>query len=168
MYAHIPMYCMCNTPHVHIYIFHFLYRFLIEVLCCRQTLENTHNTQINLNKQKLGEPYVYLKPCTVLQYPPRKLCCRQTLLYYHRIRWSHWWRCIVLQCVAVCYSVLQCVAVYLNVLQCIAVYCSVLQCIAVPQLRCMIADQMSCTIHHENGLNKQNQKRLLQCQKRNK
>jgi len=24
--------------------------------------KNTHNTQINLNKQKLGEPYIYPKP----------------------------------------------------------------------------------------------------------
>ena len=25
-------------------------------------MQNTHNTQVNLNKQKLGEPQVYLKP----------------------------------------------------------------------------------------------------------
>jgi len=46
---------------------------------------------------------------------------------------------VVLQYVALCYTVLQCVAVHftgglwrctLRVLQCVAVYCSVLQCVA--------------------------------------
>jgi len=56
------------------------------------------------------------------------------------------YKCIVLQCVAVCCSVLQCVAVCCSVrsvemisrtlykcivLQCVAVCCSVLQCVAV-------------------------------------
>ena len=36
----------------------------------------------------------------------------------------------VIHCVAVCYSVLQCVAVCCSVLQCVAACCSVLQCVA--------------------------------------
>jgi len=33
--------------------------------------KNTHNTQTNLNKQKLGEPYVYLKPVEQTLYSAR-------------------------------------------------------------------------------------------------
>ena len=58
-----------------------------------------HITQINLNKQKLSEPYVYLKPVEQTLYSATVPIKKS------------------MQCVAVCCSVLQCVAVCCSVLQ---------------------------------------------------
>ena len=42
--------------------------FRSDVLRLANIHKNTHNTQINLNKQKLSEPYVYLKPVEQTMY----------------------------------------------------------------------------------------------------
>ena len=56
-----------------------------------------------------------------------------------------WWKCYVLQCIAVRCSVLQCVTVCCSVLQCVAVCCSVLQCAAV------CCSVLQCGVVLENG-----------------
>ena len=79
-----------------------------------------------MNKQKLGEPLVYLKPVE------QTLCSATVPIKKSAVE--------RLTCVAVCCGVLRCVAVCCGVLQGVAVCCSVWWCVSVScsELQCSL------------------------------